>query len=100
MNKIEIKGNEYKIKYTIRALFLFEEIANKQFKIETTLDNYLFFYCMILANNPDCGLEWNDFLDAIDEDPKIFVRMNEIVLKLNKIDDLIADDKEEPEKKN
>lgn len=99
MNTIEINGIEYKIKYTIRALFLFEEITNKQFKIETTLDNYLFFYCMILANNPDCGLDWNEFIDALDSDPKLFIRMNEIVLKLNKIDDLIADNGD-PEKKN
>ena len=30
-----------------------EQITGKPFEIKTLLDNYLFFYCMILANNKD-----------------------------------------------
>ena len=35
MNTIKINGIDYKIKYTIRALFIFEQITGKAFKIET-----------------------------------------------------------------
>lgn len=85
MNTITIKGTEYKIKYTIRALFIFEQITGKAFNIETLLDNYIFFYSMILANN-ETVLDWNDFLDALDETPEMFSQMNEIVAKQQKKD--------------
>ena len=72
MNTITINNTEYKIKYTIRALFIFEQITGKAFEIKTLLDNYIFFYSMILANNPDNILDWNVFIDALDSDPSIF----------------------------
>ena len=40
------------------------------------MDNYLFFYCMILANNPDCLLEWDDFIDAMDNDASLITQLN------------------------
>ena len=43
MNTIKINGEEYVIKYTIRALFMWEQITGKPFKINTLLDNYIFF---------------------------------------------------------
>lgn len=78
-NTIKIGGEEYRIKYTIRALFMFEQITGKAFEIKTLLDNYIFFYCIILANNKDKVLEWDDFLDALDNDKELFATMNAIV---------------------
>ena len=72
MSPITINNTEYKVKYTIRALFIFEQITGKAFEIKTLLDNYIFFYSMILANNPDNILDWNVFIDALDSDPSIF----------------------------
>lgn len=81
MNKIKINGEEYAIKYTIRALFMWEQITGKSFKISTLLDNYIFFYCMILASNKDKTLDWDTYLDALDNDRTLFSQMNEIVNK-------------------
>lgn len=81
MNTIKINGEEYVIKYTIRALFMFENITNKPFKISTLLDNYIFFYCMLLANNKDKVLDWDSYLDALDNDTTLFSQMTEIVNK-------------------
>lgn len=79
MKTIKINGVDYKIKYTIRALFIFEQITGKAFKIENLLDNYIFFYSMILANNPDNILDWDVFLNCIDDNPNLFQEMNDIV---------------------
>lgn len=76
---ITINGKEYKVKYTIRALFIFEQITKRAFEISTTLDNYLFFYCMILANNPDTTLEWDEFIDAMDNDISLIPQLNQVV---------------------
>ena len=88
MKSITINKKKYKVKYTIRALFIFEQITGKPFKIETLLDNYIFFYAMILANNQDKILDWNEYLDAIDANPNLFKEMNDIVSEEQKKNDL------------
>lgn len=102
MDTINIKGKEYNLKYSVRSLFLFEQITKKSFKIETLLDNYIFFYCIILANNKDNPIEWDDFIDAIDDDATLFSRMTEIIAKQQKKNELLEDDdeKEDGEKKS
>lgn len=88
MKKIKIKGKNYNIKYTIRALFIFEQITGKPFRIETLLDNYLFFYSMLLANNQDKAdiISWDDFIDALDNDPTLFTKINDAVEQQQKQD--------------
>ena len=97
MKEIEINGKNYKLKYTIRSLFIWEQITGKSFKIEKMLDNYLFFYSMILANNPDEILEWDDYINAMDEDPTLLKRMSDIIEEQQKKDNLFTN--EEKDKK-
>lgn len=101
MNTIEINGKQYNIKYTIRALFIFEQISGKSFKIETLLDNYLFFYSMLLACNKDNVLTWDEFIDALDEDPTILKDMNDVVEAQQKQTSLFnTDETDKDEKKS
>lgn len=97
MEKITIANREFNIKYTIRALFIFEQITKKPFKIESLLDNYIFFYSMILANNKDNVLEWDAFIDAIDADPTLFNKMSDIVTAQQRKNELFEGDEEEGE---
>ena len=102
---IEIKGKEYKIKYTIRALFIFEQITGKPFRIENLLDNYIFLYSMILANNQDAEdlISWDEFIDALDSDPTLFNRINQTIEDKQEKDKIFAveeDESDDPEKKN
>ena len=76
---IKINGEKYRVKYTIRALFIFEQITGKPFEIKTLLDNYIFFYSMILANNPDKVLDWDNFLDALDGDRELLAQLTNLV---------------------
>lgn len=76
---ITINGKQYRVKYTIRALFIFEQITGKPFEIKTLLDNYIFFYSMILANNPDNVLDWEEFLDALDGDKELLSQLTKLV---------------------
>ena len=94
MNTITINGKEYKVKQTIRAMFLYEQITKKAFKIETLMDNYVYLYTLILANNEEV-LEWDDFLDALDSDPTIFTQLNEILVENSKIDKILNSSDEE-----
>lgn len=97
---IKIKDKICKFKQTIRALFLWEQIAQRPFEIKSLLDNYLYFYCILLANNPDFMM-WDEFIDALDEDPEIFDSLIKILNERNSINELInpADDESSEDKK-
>lgn len=99
MKTIKINEKEYKIKYTIRALFIFEQIAGKPFAIDSLLDNYIFFYAILLANNPDEMMTWDDFINALDENPEIFAKIADAVNDLGKVDDMMAKSDDDGQKK-
>lgn len=92
--KITIKNKDYKVKYTIRALFIFEQITGKPFNISTLFDNYLFFYCLILANNPDDVLGWEDYIEAIDTDKELYSQLTKVVENYQKQDNLLSGEDE------
>lgn len=103
MKTISINGKDYKVKYTIRALFIFEQITGKAFKLETMLDSYIFYYSMILANNKDQVLQWEEFLDALDENPKLLQDMEKVMKEEDGKNSLFNDGEESnnsSEKKN
>ena len=81
MKTIKIKNQKYKVKYTVRSLFIFEQITGKPFRIETLLDNYVFFYSIILANNMDKEniISWDDFIDELDKNPNLFSVINDAI---------------------
>lgn len=101
MKQITINGKNYNIKYSLRALFIFEQITNKSFEIKTLLDNYIFFYAMILASNRDEEpLDWDDFIDALDNNPNLLVEMNEIVEKQHKVQNMLTQSDDSEQKKS
>ena len=95
MKTININGKDYKVKYSIRALFIFEQITGKAFKLETMLDSYIFYYSMILANNKDQVLQWDEFLDALDENPKLLQDMEKVMKEEDGKNSLFNDNKED-----
>ena len=97
---ITINKKQYKVKYTIRALFIFEQITGKPFNISTLFDNYLFFYCLLLANNPDNVIEWEEFIDAIDSDKDLYQQLSKAVTEYQKQDNLLSGEDDGEEKKS
>lgn len=96
MRTVTIGKTKYNVKYTIRALFIFEQIANKPFSIDKTIDNFIFFYSMILANNQDKTpiLDWNDFLDAVDKDPSLMKVYYETLADEAKMNNMMSNGEE------
>lgn len=101
MKQITINGKNYNIKYSLRALFIFEQITNKSFEIKTLLDNYIFFYSMILASNKDKEpLDWDEFIDALDNNPNLMTDINDVIENQQKIDKLISQGDGDEQKKS
>ena len=85
------RRDSYKVKQTIRSLFIWEQITERNFEIKSTLDNYLYFYCILLANNDDF-MSWDDFINAIDEDPTILIQFGKLLANQKKIDEIFESD--------
>lgn len=101
MKQITINGKNYNIKYSLRALFIFEQITNKSFEIKTLLDNYIFFYSMILASNKDKEpLDWDEFIDALDNNPNLMTDINDVIENQQKVDKLISQGDGDEQKKS
>ncbi len=84
--EIKIKGKEYNIKYTIRTLFIFEQITGRSsLKIESVTDEYIFMYSLILANVPDIQLSFDEFINECDIDSTLISRLQQfLVSEMNK----------------
>lgn len=74
---IKIKDIEYKLKYTLRALFIYERITGKSFKFEGLYSEYLLFFSILVANNENFTITFDEFIDICDEDPKLFETFRE-----------------------
>lgn len=100
MVKIKIGKKNYTVKSTVRALFIFEKITGKTFSIDSTLDNYIYIYSILLACNPDMKMTWDEYLDELDKDPNILVKLNKTLAEERAVDDIYtkSDDKEEETK--
>ena len=77
--EITIKNKVYKLKYTVRALFIYEQITGKMFELKTLTDEYIFFYCLIMANNKEANLTFDELVDALDEDASIMMKYKEFM---------------------
>lgn len=97
--KITIQNKEYQVKNTIRAMFVYEKIANKPFKIETLLDLHVYYYSMILANNPDCTLLFDEFINECDSNPSLIMDIQDYLTQQMNISNQLAKEATEDEKK-
>ena len=65
--EIRIKDNTVKLKYSFRALMIYENIANKSFSPKGISDVVVFFYSVVLATTKDNTISFDDFLDWLDD---------------------------------
>lgn len=72
MKTVEIKGVEYNIKYTLRALFVYEELKGEPYSSDRTMNNYILLYAMLMACNKDFPLSFDEVIEVCDDDPSVF----------------------------
>ena len=92
---ITINNIEYKLKYTIRAFFIYERITNTPFKFEGLYSEYLLFFCILVANNESFQLTFDEFINICDEDPKLFTDFREWLFKELEKQSIYKEDKED-----
>ena len=86
---ITILGKEYRLKYTLRAMIIFEKITKKSFSISSFTDQLVYLYALILANNSECSLTMDELINACDDDPKILENYLSFLQGKNKKDAIL-----------
>lgn len=81
--KVNFKELEVELRYSMRSLFMYENITGASFNPKSLQDFCTFFYCVVCSSNKDLDLTFDDFIDeVIDPNPQV---MNEFAEWLGKI---------------
>lgn len=99
MNKIKIDKKEYTLKYTLRALFIFEKITGESFKFGLLSNEYVLMYSTLMANNEDFEMSFDELIDVCDKDSTIFEKYKEWIIKEIKKQVQFQDKDEDGDKK-
>lgn len=70
--KLTYKEKEYELKYTFRAMMLYENITGAAFNPKTMSDMIVFFYCILLAQSKNDPIDFDEFLSYLDDNQDIF----------------------------
>ena len=68
--KITIDNKEIELKYSFRAMMIYEKITGASFNPKGMTEIMIYFYSTILASSRDIDLTFDSFVDWIDDNPK------------------------------
>lgn len=76
--KINIKGREIELRYSFRALMIYEEILGESFSEPKSFKEIMiFFYSIVLASTKDKDILFDDFVDWLDSSPEVMPEFTE-----------------------
>lgn len=75
--KFNYKDKEYELKYSFRALIIYENITKKNFNPTSISDILIFFYSILCASGKGDVFDFNEFMDIIDEKPSLVTEFSE-----------------------
>lgn len=85
----KIKDKEYELKYSIRAMMMYENITGESFNPSNLTNVLTFFYCMVVSSSKDYSYTFEEFLDYIDENPTFINDITEWIGNTNKVEDTL-----------
>lgn len=92
MKSIKIKGEEYTPKYTLRALFIYEQISGHNgFETSNTEDNFKLIYAMLKGSKRDSMLTYDEFIDECDANPEMVAELTECITTQVKANDAMME---------
>ena len=70
--KVTINNREITLRYSFRALMLYEKIVGTSFNPKGLTEIMIYFYSTILASDKDINLTFEEFMNWVDENPTVF----------------------------
>lgn len=62
-----INGKEIQLRYKMNALYTWEQVMGRRFELNTTFDEDVFLYCLVMTNNEGIDLTWDEFSHWLEE---------------------------------
>lgn len=62
-------NKEVELKYSIRAMMMYENITESSFNPKNLTDILTFFYCVVVSSMKDYNYSFEQFIDELDNDP-------------------------------
>lgn len=75
--QITLNKKKITLKYTLRAMMMYENMTQKSFSPNTITDVITFMYCVVVASSKDYSLTFDQFIDYIDEHPETMTKFAE-----------------------
>ena len=85
---ITINEKTIELKYSLRAMLMYENMTDKTFNPSTLTDVITYMYCVVVSSSKDYSIKFDDFIDVLDSDPSIITKFTEwlnTVVKSNEI---------------
>ena len=85
---ITINEKNIELKYSLRAMLMYENMTDKTFSPSTLTDVITYMYCVVISSSKDYSIKFDDFIDVLDSDPSIITKFTEwlnTVVKSNEI---------------
>lgn len=91
---ITINNYNIELKYSFRAMMIYEKITGESFNPKGITELMIYLYSIILASSKDITLSFDDFMNWIDDNPTV---LNEFTVWLTSIinKNKVFSDKEE-----
>lgn len=77
MTTVKIKNKKYTLKYTLKMFFIYESVMSGETYTPTLQNDYLLFYCCLLANNEGFPFDFECFIDECDKNMGLFQTFSE-----------------------
>ena len=99
MKKITINGKTYNFKQNLKAMIMYEKMTDKPFNITTFTDIITLMYCCIIASNEDDYIGFNEFLEALDNQPELLSELSDLIAKEQEKTTLLSGNEKASKKK-
>ena len=85
--KVVIKEQEIELKKTMRSYMMFESITDKAFAPKNLTDMVTYFYCVVMSSCKGLELQFDEFIDWLDEHEEMIKQFTQWLAGINKIED-------------
>lgn len=87
--KINLNNKDIELKYSFRALMMYENVTGTSLNPQGLTDIMTFFYCVVLSSAKDYTITFDDFVDYIDENPSKVGEFSEWLRKVIKSNSIV-----------
>ena len=92
--KVNINTTDVELKYSFRSLMFYEKINGETFAPKGLNEMIMFFYSTVVSSNYNINLDFEDFVEWLDENPEKLTEFSEWLMKIMTRNNKFTEEKE------